>query len=62
MMTGFPKTSPLRGRKCNTCQQNQTSRNYLEFGAGLGRIGKFSPDQVSFVPIRNLPNTRQWSG
>ena len=55
MMTVFRKLSPPRGRKCDACQQNHASRNYLLFGAVLTTFIFFQPDQVSKVPFATSP-------
>eukprot|EP00973_Karenia_brevis_P091951 12410002-Karenia_brevis.AAC.1 len=59
MMSGIQKSFPSKGPKVR----------YMSVKSGLPelfgiqrRIRCFSADQVSFVTMREFPNTRRWSG
>eukprot|EP00973_Karenia_brevis_P093923 12419832-Karenia_brevis.AAC.1 len=59
MMTCFPKTFPSEGPKVRYLS---VKSGLPESSGTLRRIKSFQQDQVSFAPIRDLPNTRRWSG
>eukprot|EP00973_Karenia_brevis_P095787 12429106-Karenia_brevis.AAC.1 len=61
-MSGIPQTSPSKAPKVRYLS---VKSGPPEFSGIVKRIKSFSPDspdQVSFVPIRDVPNTPRWSG
>eukprot|EP00973_Karenia_brevis_P057082 7941677-Karenia_brevis.AAC.1 len=59
MMTGFPKTLPSKWLKVSVKSGLPECSGILKW---IERIFSDQADQVPFVPIRDLPNTRRWSG